>query len=227
MVDKCPPDWVGGNGYFTPGTHRTVHGGLEDLLPIVRDVPNEIADSIDIKPYTREEFSQDIIRPGSGKSDSALVDAVVDNSRDAIDWLASAAGIPFVFSFDPQEHKNGEKQQLGGATVLGVYDGGKGLIAAHQRALADAGVEIWFNAPAVELLIDSDGNGAISGVVVKKDGVAMKLSSRAVVLAAGGFEANSHLRSRYLGGNWAKAKVGSLYRASWDVESNVANAYKL
>ena len=60
MVDKCPPDWVGGNGYFTPGTHRTVHGGLEDLLPIVRDVPNEIADSIDIKPYTREEFSQDI-----------------------------------------------------------------------------------------------------------------------------------------------------------------------
>lgn len=209
MVDKCPSEWVGGNGYFTAGAHRTVHGGLEDLLPIVHDVPTDIVGSIDMEPYTREEFAEDIMRLGNGRSDRALVDAVVDNSREAIGWLASAVGIPFVFSFNRQAYKVGGRQQFWGGMVLSVSDGGKGLIAAHQRALAEAGVVIWFDTPAVELVIN--GDGAISGVVVKKDGVDVKLSSRAVVLAAGGFEANALLRSRYLGAGWEKAKVSSPY----------------
>ena len=35
IVDKCPAEWAGGNGYFTAGAHRTAHGGLQDLLPLV------------------------------------------------------------------------------------------------------------------------------------------------------------------------------------------------
>ena len=81
IVDKCPPEWVGGNGYFTAGAHRTVHGGLADLLPLVRNVPPRAAETIDMAPYTAEEFAGDINRLGSGQADPALVKAVVEGSR--------------------------------------------------------------------------------------------------------------------------------------------------
>ncbi len=42
IVDKCPEAWAGGNGYFTAGALRTVHGGLQDLLPIVDNVTPEM-----------------------------------------------------------------------------------------------------------------------------------------------------------------------------------------
>ncbi len=38
LIDKCPEDWAGGNSYFTAGAMRTVHGGLDDLLPVVNNV---------------------------------------------------------------------------------------------------------------------------------------------------------------------------------------------
>ena len=39
ILDKCPAEWAGGNGFFTAGAHRTVHGGLADLLPLVSPHP--------------------------------------------------------------------------------------------------------------------------------------------------------------------------------------------
>jgi tricarballylate dehydrogenase len=44
-------------------------------------------------------------------------------------------------------------------------------------------------------------------VVVKHEGQTKTLSSRAVVLAAGGFQANTEWRTRYLGPGWELAKV--------------------
>ncbi|KAG2070391.1 FAD/NAD(P)-binding domain-containing protein [Suillus decipiens] len=52
IVEKAPHDWVGGNGYFTAGAHRTVHGGLQDLLQIVRN--------IDIDPCNAKDFIENI-----------------------------------------------------------------------------------------------------------------------------------------------------------------------
>ena len=84
IVDKCPPEWVGGNGFFTAGAHRTVHGGLADLLPLVRNVPPAIADTIDMEPYTAEDFTKDINRLGNDRADPALVKAVVDTGKPTI-----------------------------------------------------------------------------------------------------------------------------------------------
>jgi alkyl hydroperoxide reductase subunit AhpF len=64
VVDKCPREWVGGNGYFTAGAHRTVHGGLRDLQSIINNLTPEAADHIDMDPYTAENFKSDIMRLG-------------------------------------------------------------------------------------------------------------------------------------------------------------------
>ena len=57
VIEKAPKEWAGGNGYFTAGAHRTVHGGLHDLLPIVHNVDPDMVSKIDMDPYTNEQFT--------------------------------------------------------------------------------------------------------------------------------------------------------------------------
>ncbi|KAG5340207.1 hypothetical protein C0989_002609 [Termitomyces sp. Mn162] len=198
-------EWAGGNGYFTAGAHRTVHGGLRDLLSIVKNVPSpEAIERIDMEPYTREHFVGDIMRLGNGRSDPALVDTLVDNSRAAITWLAKSVQVPFAFSFNRQAYEIDGRQKFWGGMVLSVENGGKGLIAAHRKALQKAGVKVWFSTPALSFILSDD---KISGLVVRRDGHEVELRARAVILAAGGFEANAELREEYLGAGWAQARV--------------------
>ncbi|KAJ7645487.1 FAD binding domain-containing protein [Mycena polygramma] len=213
IVDVCPPEWVGGNGFFTAGNYlfdrcafRTVHEGLQDLLPIVNNVSAEQADSIDMDPYSREDFLGDIMRLGNGKPDPILAGAVVDASRETITWLANDVGLPFMFSFNRQAYNVGGRQKFWGGMVLSTEDGGKGLIAAHQLALAKAKVDVWFNCPALEITME---NGAVNGLIVQRDGQKIHLVTRAVVLAAGGFESNPELRAKHLGPGWDRAIVST------------------
>jgi aspartate oxidase len=191
------------------GAFRTVHEGLEDLLPIVNNVSAEQAGSIDMDPHTLHDFLGDIMRLGDGNPDPVLAHAVANASRDTITWLATEVGLPFMFSFHRQAYKVGGRQKFWGGMVLCTEDGGKGLIAAHHRALAKAKVDVWFNCPAVEITRE---NGAVSGIIVQKDGERLHLHSRAVVLAAGGFEANPELRERHLGPGWERAIVSDEFR---------------
>lgn len=185
-----------------------MHGGLHDLLSIVKDIPSpELIERIDMEPYTRDNFVEDIMRLGNGKPDRALVDALVDNSRAAITWLAKFVRVPFVFSFNRQAYEVNGRQKFWGGMVLSVENGGKGLIAAHQQALKRVGVQIWFNTPALSFVMVDD---KISGLVVRKDGQEVELRARAIILAAGGFEANTELREKYLGVGWAQARVRQL-----------------
>ncbi|KAL1950826.1 hypothetical protein VTO73DRAFT_5950 [Trametes versicolor] len=204
IVDKCPPEWVGGNGFFTAGAHRTTHDGVRDLLPVVQNVSAEAAKNIDMDPYTAEDFTRDIMRLGDGRSDPQVVKAVVDGSRGAVQWLAERAKVPFILSFNRQAYLVNDRHVFWGGLVLSVEDGGKGLIAAHRAVLQEAGVETWFNTAATELLVEE---GAITGVIVKKEGTTLKLRAPAVIMACGGFEANKDLRGKTLGVEWEHAKV--------------------
>lgn len=216
LIDKCPQEWAGGNGYFTAGAHRTVHAGLADLLPLVKNVdPNsDLANSIVMEPYTKESFTNDILRlqvlenGGKPKSDMKLVNTLVDESREAIQWLSERIKMPFTFSFNRQAYLLDGKQTFWGGMVLSVEDGGKGVIVAHQTALKEAGVEMWFESPAVQLIYDRE-LGKVNGVVVRKNGELVTLKTEGVILACGGFEASRDLRRKYLGAQWEKAKVCS------------------
>ncbi len=72
---------------------------------------------------------------------------------------------------------------------------GLGLVAQVLLAAKRAGVELLLDAPVVELLAD----GRAEGVRVERGGTTRDvLARRAVVLAAGGFEANPDLRREHL-----------------------------
>ncbi|KAI0056533.1 FAD/NAD(P)-binding domain-containing protein [Artomyces pyxidatus] len=203
VIDKCPPEWAGGNGYFTAGAHRTVHNGLPDLLPLVENVPPDLS-KIEIEPYTADDFAGDIFRLGDGRNDAGLVKAVVDGSREAISWLASHVRVPFTLAFNRQAYEVDGKQKFWGGMALSARDGGKGLMRAHQEALKRAGVEVWFETRATELVRE---HGKVVGVIVERPGVRETLASRAVILAAGGYESSAELRERHLGVGWEQARV--------------------
>lgn len=205
IVEKALEEWVGGNGYFTAGAHRTVHAGLADLLPIVANVTAEQAEKIDVAPYTADDFIGDIMRLGENKPNPELVKTMVENSRDAMRWLAEMVKIPFILAFHRQAYEVDGRQKFWGGLALSVEDGGKGLIKADLKALQERGVELWFNTPAVKLITES---GAVTGVVVRKSGKEVILKASAVILACGGYESSRELRMKYLGPDWKHARVG-------------------
>ncbi|KAH9480514.1 Fumarate reductase flavoprotein subunit [Psilocybe cubensis] len=207
MVDKCPEEWRGGNGYFTAGAHRTAHAGLLDLMSLLACPPsaNEM-EQIDIAPYTEEEFARDIQRLGSGRADEDIVHALVHDSRGTLQWLRESIGVQFTLSFNRQAYKVDGRNKFWGGMALSVEDGGKGLMKAHQNALKKAQVEIWFETRAIELLVNDNGSEVV-GIVVQKKEDYLRLKARSVVLAAGGFEASPEKRAEYLGPEWFNARV--------------------
>lgn len=205
LIDKCPVTWAGGNSFFTAGAMRTVHGGLADLLPLVNNVDAELAKTIDLPPYTREEFMRDMQRICQGRSDPSLSQILIDDSRSAIQWLADL-GVRYQLSMNRQAFLVNGRYKFWGGMALKTEDGGKGLMEDHYKAARRYGVAVYYSATAVELQQDSE-TGAITSVTVDYGNRKREIKIKAVVLAAGGFEANARMRAQYLGSGWDQAYV--------------------
>jgi len=101
LIDKCPEEWAGGNSHFTAGAFRTVHGGLDDLLPLITNVDTETAKIIDLEPYTKDDFLGDMARITHGRYDPDLGGALVGESNETVKWLAKN-GLGFQLAFNRQ-----------------------------------------------------------------------------------------------------------------------------
>jgi precorrin 3B synthase CobZ len=209
VIDKCPESWAGGNTYFTAGAFRTTHEGLPTLLPLVNNTTPAQASRIDMDPYTVADFTRDLNRMTGNRTNPALSAALVKDSQSAITWLASH-GIRFQLSFNRQAYEVSNRIKFWGGLSLKTEDGGKGLVADELAAVKKAGVEVFYNTPATGLLTSisaSTGEITVTGAQILSAGHAQTITASAVILAAGGFEANPQLRAQYLGPGWDKAFV--------------------
>lgn len=208
LIDSCSESWAGGNTYFTAGAFRTVHDGLSDVLPIVNNVDENLATKIDVDPYTKADFEADIQRICVGRSDPILSQIMISESNIAVKWLAKH-GVRFQLSFNRQAYEIDGRFKFWGGMCLKTQDGGKGLIEDHRRAATVAGVKVVFSTTAKQLVTTSvNGFMAVRAVVVVDgQGRQREIRTKAVILAAGGFEANPRMRSQYLGPGWDFAKV--------------------
>jgi len=204
IIDSCSPEYIGGNSYFTAGGFRTVHDGLQDVVPLVSNVAPDKLSQIDITSYTSADFTGDIMRMSASQSDPGLVESLVSNSRKTVQWLRDHVGVRFVLSFNRQAFLVDGVQKFWGGMVLATEDGGKGLMVDHMRKAAEEGVEFWDSCKATELIV---AKGAVVGVVVNHAGVLKRLLAKGVVIACGGFESSKSLRKSHLGENWGRAKV--------------------
>ncbi|KAJ5683586.1 hypothetical protein N7462_006751 [Penicillium macrosclerotiorum] len=213
VIDKCSEAWAGGNSYFTAGAFRTVHQGLDDLLPLVNNTTAEQAARIDIAVYSDADFTHDLYRMTGGRTDPALSKILVQDSRSTIGWLAQN-GIRFQLSFNRQAYEVDGRFKFWGGMALKTQDGGKGLIEDHLRAAQKLGVQVYFETTATRLVIDRRTRAVVGLEVVTATNSrasskhrTMTIHAAAVILAAGGFEANAQLRAQYLGPGWDAARV--------------------
>ncbi|MGH7920336.1 MAG: FAD-dependent tricarballylate dehydrogenase TcuA, partial [Candidatus Dormibacteraceae bacterium] len=155
----------------------------------------------DLPPYPAAAFRADLERVTEGRTDPAMAEVLVGQSREIADWL-HAQGIRWRLMYERQAYERAGRQGFFGGLALGTVGGGKGLVERLGEAARRAGVEVRYEAPLRGFL--GDGRG-IEGVQVGSGSDA--LEADAVVLAAGGFEADPGRRSRWLGADWAPAYV--------------------
>jgi tricarballylate dehydrogenase len=203
VLERAPLAERGGNSAYTDGKMRFAYNGADDIIRLSKDLtPEEIASS-EFGVYTEEEFFDDMARITQNRTDPDLCEILVRGSNAAVHWLKDN-GVRFMPNYGRQAYKiNGKFKFWGGAPIV-TWGGGAGLMEALYKSAEKKGVEVRYGA-WVQDLIHSDSG--VSGVVAKIDGASRRITAGAVILACGGFEANTEWRSRYLGKGWDLAKV--------------------
>lgn len=205
LVDKAPEHWAGGNSFFTAGAYRTIHNGVEDLLPLVNNVDEATAKRIDIQPYTEADFSADLERVCQGRSDPVASQILIRNSLSTIRWIKSIS-VRLQLSFNRQAYEIDGRLKFWGGLALKVQDGGRGLIEDYKAAALRHRVPIYYSTALVGVLTDPS-TGDVTGAKLQRDGKEQIIHAQTIILAAGGFESNPRMRSQYLGPGWDLARV--------------------
>jgi len=101
-----------------------------------------------------------------------------------------------------------------GGRLLGKRLAGLGpsLVGQLLHLVLARSIPVWLQSPMIELV---ETDGAITGVVVQKDGKRMRIGAKqAVILAAGGFSHNAEMRQKYhphpITTEWTSANPGDL-----------------
>ena len=203
VLEKAPEGERGGNTYFTGGGFRFPYEGMEDILRIIPDLSAAEIERVDVGTYPAAQFRDDLARVTDGLIDDGMASSLVREAAPTIEWL-HGQGVKFTLMTGRQANEvEGKLVFYGGLTVEAV-GAGKGLSDQEFEAAERVGVNVRYDAKVVNLLRDGR---RICGVELWTEDEVEKLEADAVVLAAGGFEANIEMRTRYLGPGWDMAKV--------------------
>ncbi|HWP34997.1 MAG TPA: FAD-dependent tricarballylate dehydrogenase TcuA [Thermodesulfobacteriota bacterium] len=138
-------------------------------------------------PYPEAEFWEDLLRVTGGETDEALARLVIRESADLADWMA-AQGVRWQRPLAGTLHL--------ARTNLFFLGGGKAMLNAYYETARRLGVEVRYGAEVTRLEIE---DGVFHSAAVAAPGRAYEVRARAVVVAAGGFEANRAWLKRYWG----------------------------
>src|SRR6266568_1974419 len=202
VLERAPESEAGGNSRFTAGLLRIVYNGADDLGRLI-ELSKEELERTDFGTYTADQFLDDMARVTEYRCDPDLTEILVKESFPTALWMKKK-GLRFTAAWGRQAFKIDGRFKFWGGLTLEAIGGGPGLVESLTQIAKKNGIEIWYSARAVSLIADDEG---VHGVVVKRAGKTTEVKGKAVVLAAGGFQANPEWRTRYLGPGWELAKV--------------------
>lgn len=216
VLEKAQKEARGGNTFFSGGLLRFAFDRIEQPIGLIPNVDRDWPEyRYGIDPYPEQAFRADLMKVTGGRSDAELSGILIKNSYATLRWMKEM-GIPLepARSFGGEPAKDGrglEGVRTGKGVrwqpgcVIRAVGQGKGLSKSWFASAEAKGVEIRYDACAMELVLDPAGK--VTGVVVREGGKIKTIRAKAVVLGCGGFEANPSWRAMYLGGKWDQAKV--------------------
>jgi tricarballylate dehydrogenase len=171
VVEAAPEFYRGGNTRHTRNL-RVAHDGAAPTMT---------------GPYEQSEFLDDLYRVTGGATDETLAKLTVARSGALLSWM-DEQGVRF-------------QPPLGGTLSLGKTNafflgGGRGALNALYRKAQNLGVTVIYDSPVIELVIES---GYFMSATLKRNGNAQSVRGRALIAAAGGFEANIEWLKKYWG----------------------------
>jgi tricarballylate dehydrogenase len=204
VLERAPLEERGGNSAFTAGAFRITYDGASDLRRLMPDLTEAEWETNDFGSYPVESFYDDMARVTESRCDPDLTETLVSGSLPTAEWLRGK-GVRFGPMYHSQAFKvDGRFRFWGGLTVEAV-GGGLGLVDTLSASAERAGISLVYQARAVALV---QQGGKLTGVETRaRDGSTEVIPADAVVLASGGFQANTEWRTRYLGPGWDLAKV--------------------
>ena len=203
VLERAPESLRGGNTRFTAGAMRVAYDGLDDILALMPDLSEAERRNADFGSYPADRFFDDMARVTEYRANPELVDILVRESLPTLRWMRGK-GFRFMPMYGRQAFKVDGRYRFWGGLTVEAWGGGPGLSDAGFAAAARAGVEVRYGTRAVAL---ETRNGRVCGVRARAGGREETIGARAVVIAAGGFQANAEWRARYLGPGWDLAKV--------------------
>jgi tricarballylate dehydrogenase len=149
-------------------------------------------------PYTEDEFWADLLAVTEGQTDEQLARHMIAQSKPMLDWI-QAQGVRF-------------QPSLGGTLSLGrtnsfFLGGGRAMLNALYHTAERLGVTVRYDAEVIDLEMK---DGHFTAAVIKIGDGFERISGRAFVAAAGGFEANIE----WLRESWGPAADNFLIRGT-------------
>ena len=155
-------------------------------LRCMHEAPQDVLTQV----YPEDEFWQDLLKVTGGHTDEALARLTIRASGTCRDWMRRH-GVHFQPSLSGTLHLS--------RTNAFFMGGGKALVNAYYRSAERLGVRIRYSAPVERL--ELQGGRFVAAVLGDE-----RITARACVLAAGGFESNRA---------WLREAWGRNARGEW------------
>jgi tricarballylate dehydrogenase len=182
VLECAPRDFRGGNSRHTRNL-RCAHAAPTEVLT---------------ETYPEDELMADLLRVNGNETDEALARLVVERSAACPAWMRTF-GVRFQASLRGTLHLSRTN-----AFFLG---GGKALMNSYYAAAERHGIDVLYEAEVVGLDLH---DGMFHGASVSLGGRVETVRANAVVVAAGGFEANLE----WLREAWGEAAANFIVRGT-------------
>ena len=159
-------------------------------LRCMHDAPQDVL----TEAYPEEEFWQDLLKVTGGQTNEKLARLTIRESSTCRDWMRRH-GVRFQPSLAGTLHLS--------RTNAFFMGGGKALVNAYYRSAQALGVQVRYNAPVER--IELDGSRFVAAHVGNE-----RITAKACVLAAGGFESNR---------DWLREAWGQNARGEWPADN--------
>ncbi|GAA6208349.1 FAD-dependent tricarballylate dehydrogenase TcuA [Cognatishimia sp. WU-CL00825] len=182
ILEAAPKAYRGGNSRHTRN-FRCMHSG--PLGPLTGS-------------YSQQEYFDDLLKVTAGKTDEKLARLAICQSEECLPWM--------------QQHGVRFQPSLSGTLSLAQTNafflgGGKALVNAYYRTAEALGVDVFYDTKVTHL---NQNDGHIDWVDYEQNGGKKRLTPKAVIVASGGFQADTDWLARA----WGPAAKNFLIRGT-------------